>query len=308
MGRGWSWRGGGGLMSPAGCIRMLVQCVGSGGNLALDCGPRPDGMIDPPEKENYLAMGRWLKKNGDSIYGTTGGPYKPGPYGVCTRKGNRIFLHILANFPESSRAVLQLPKLNADISKAYTLDGQPLTVNADYRKSGIFIDLSKTKLDAVDAIIVLELKSPADTISPIDPAAGIAIAKASASSSYGDDMTPDALISGGEGKFEAGIHRSRVWVAKGSPVREQWLQIELEKPQAVNALTIAEPRGRLLTEDFIIEYESDGSWHELYHGSKIGSSFSLLFKPITTAKLRLRILSYKQGDPGIQSFNIFSAE
>ena len=98
MGRGWSWRGGGGLMSPAACIRMLVQCAGSGGNLALDCGPRPDGMIDPPEQENYLAMGRWLKQNGDSIYGTAGGPYKPGPYGVCTRKENRIFLHILANY------------------------------------------------------------------------------------------------------------------------------------------------------------------------------------------------------------------
>jgi len=308
MGRGWSWRGGGGLMSPDACIRMLVQCAGSGGNLALDCGPRPDGIIDPPAQANYLAMGRWLKKNGNSIYGTTGGPYKPASYGVCTRKANRIFLHVLAKFPENSPAILLLPKLDAVINKAYTIDGQPIPLNTRKRDSGLSIDLSKVKLDPVDTIIVLELNSPADRIHPIDSPQRITVVKATASTSYGKDLTPDALISGGKGKFEAGIHRSKSWVAKGTPVREQWLEIELEKSHAINALTIAEPRGRHLISSFAIEYDSNGSWSELYRGTNIGSSFSLIFKPVTTAKVRLRILSYKPNDPGIQSFNVYAAE
>jgi len=86
MGQGWSWRGPSKLISADSCIRMLVQCVGSGGNLALDCGPRPDGKIDPPVIDNYMAIGKWLKTNAESIYDTLGGPYKPGVFGVSTRK------------------------------------------------------------------------------------------------------------------------------------------------------------------------------------------------------------------------------
>jgi hypothetical protein len=260
-------------------------------------------MIDPPAQANYLAMGRWLKKNGESIYGTTGGPYKPGPYGVCTRKGRRIYLHILAKFADNKKSILLLPKFPSEISKVYTMDGQTVSLDENRQGSCYAIDLSKVKLNPVDNIVVIELKkNNAEQIIPIEPARRIAVKSASASSSYGKDLTPDALISGGDGKFEAGIHRHKSWVAKGNPQREQWLEIGLEKAQKVSALAIAEPRGRHLITDFIIEYDDNGSWCELYRGKTIESDFSLIFAPVTTAKFRLRILSHKHGDPGIQRF------
>ena len=46
-------------------------------------------------------IGAWLAKYGESIYGTRGGPFKPGEYGVSTRKGNTIYVHI-RNWDEST--------------------------------------------------------------------------------------------------------------------------------------------------------------------------------------------------------------
>ena len=56
-------------------------------------------------------MGAWLAKYGESIYGTRGGPFKPGDYGVSTRKGNTIYLHIL-EWPDDA---LKLPAIPAKV-------------------------------------------------------------------------------------------------------------------------------------------------------------------------------------------------
>lgn len=57
---------------------MLVSCTTGGGNLLLNFGPRPDGTFADGEAAVARAMGEWLKKYGEAIYGTRGGPYKNG--------------------------------------------------------------------------------------------------------------------------------------------------------------------------------------------------------------------------------------
>ena len=73
---------------------MLIRCAGGDGNLLLNVGPTPTGEIAPEQANLLKEMGAWLAKYGESIYGTRGGPFKPGDYGVSTRKGNTIYLHI----------------------------------------------------------------------------------------------------------------------------------------------------------------------------------------------------------------------
>jgi alpha-L-fucosidase len=51
-------------------ILMLVDLVSRGGNLLLDIGPTADGRIPVIMEERLLQIGRWLKINGDAIYGT----------------------------------------------------------------------------------------------------------------------------------------------------------------------------------------------------------------------------------------------
>jgi len=72
----------------------LVDIVSKNGALLLNIGPKPDGTIPEPEQEMLLEIGRWLKVNGASIYGTRPwrvygeGPTRvvEGPFGDTKRK------------------------------------------------------------------------------------------------------------------------------------------------------------------------------------------------------------------------------
>ena len=51
-------------------ILVLVDLVSRGGNLLLNIGPAADGTIPPIMEERLLAIGDWLRVNGEAIYGT----------------------------------------------------------------------------------------------------------------------------------------------------------------------------------------------------------------------------------------------
>ena len=55
-----------------------------------------------------LDMGKWLDKNGEAIYKTQGGPYEPTPDFVSTRKGTKIYLHILTK--DLTEVTLPIPE------------------------------------------------------------------------------------------------------------------------------------------------------------------------------------------------------
>jgi alpha-L-fucosidase len=62
-------------------------------------------------------MGEWLRKYGDSVYGTTAGDIPQQEWGVTTRKGNRLFVHIF----DLKAKELHLP-LSCKVKKARTFD------------------------------------------------------------------------------------------------------------------------------------------------------------------------------------------
>ncbi len=51
-------------------IGMLCSLVSKGGNFLLNVGPRADGRIPEIMKERILGMGKWIKVNGEAIYGS----------------------------------------------------------------------------------------------------------------------------------------------------------------------------------------------------------------------------------------------
>lgn len=51
-------------------IFMLVDIVSRGGNFLLDVGPTADGRIPVIMEDRLIAIGDWLKVNGEAIYGT----------------------------------------------------------------------------------------------------------------------------------------------------------------------------------------------------------------------------------------------
>jgi alpha-L-fucosidase len=131
-------------------IHYLVRAAGYDSNFLLNIGPLPSGKIQPEFVERLKAMGAWLAKNGESIYGTRGGPIAPRPWGVTTQKGNRIYVHIL----DWQDPALLLPRLDKPIESAAMLDtGDKVEViQADY---GTVLKLPASAHDLVDNIVVL---------------------------------------------------------------------------------------------------------------------------------------------------------
>ena len=103
-------------------LRLLVSTSGKGANLLLNVGPQPNGEIPAAALERMKEMGEWLRANGETIYGTTAGDIPAQDWGMTTRKGDRLFVHIF-NCKDKE---LTLP-LNSKVKKAFTYsDKQPV--------------------------------------------------------------------------------------------------------------------------------------------------------------------------------------
>jgi alpha-L-fucosidase len=51
-------------------IHNLVRCASGAGNYLLNVGPDPDGVIPPEAVLRLREVGRWLRANGEAVYGT----------------------------------------------------------------------------------------------------------------------------------------------------------------------------------------------------------------------------------------------
>ena len=132
-------------------IQLLVGTAGKGANLLLNVGPQPNGEIPATALQRMKEIGEWLRTNGETIYGTTAGDIPTQEWGVTTRKGNRLFVHIMNH---DSKELL-LP-LDCKVKKAFTFDGkQP--VKFKNTKDGVKLMLDEVPAGA-DYIIELITK------------------------------------------------------------------------------------------------------------------------------------------------------
>jgi alpha-L-fucosidase len=124
-GGGWSYRKDGKVKPFDECIRNLVSCATGDGNLLLDVGPDASGIIPADQAGRLAEMGDWLRKYGESIYGTEGGPFRNGPWGGYTFKGNRVFLHLFDTAP----ATIEMPVLTQKLVSSRCLTGGAIKVS-----------------------------------------------------------------------------------------------------------------------------------------------------------------------------------
>ncbi len=162
LGTQWSWKPNDEIKSVNEVVRILAQCAGGDGNLLLNVGPMPDGRVEPRQVEVLKGVGAWLAASGESIYGTRGGPFKPGSYGASTRKGNTVYIHVF----QWTGDTLRLPALPAKVVGSRVLGGG----RADFRqtKTGIEITVVPKDRHAADTVVVLELDVPANRIKALD--------------------------------------------------------------------------------------------------------------------------------------------
>jgi alpha-L-fucosidase len=138
--------------SPAEVEEFLVRAAGRNSNLLLNIGPMPNGEIQPEFVTRLHAVGEWIAKYGDSIYGTRGGPIAPASWGVTTQKADKVYVHVLSwNAP-----LLALSPLVGRVKEAHMLvDGSPI----EFKQSpdGVVLKVPQAKPDEVDRVVELTL-------------------------------------------------------------------------------------------------------------------------------------------------------
>jgi alpha-L-fucosidase len=80
--------------SPKTVVRNLITCARDGGNYLLNIGPRADGSIPEESAKILTAVGKWMEKNGDTIYAAEPCQVKRSSYALFTRKGNTLYMHV----------------------------------------------------------------------------------------------------------------------------------------------------------------------------------------------------------------------
>jgi alpha-L-fucosidase len=110
--------------SPKEIITLLVKCSAKGTNLLFNVGPRGDGAFPPESVHDLALVGKWLRKNGPSIYGTTASPFPEVAWGAITAAPGKLFLHVI-DYPPTRR--LLLPGFNGHAGSVRLLaDSRPL--------------------------------------------------------------------------------------------------------------------------------------------------------------------------------------
>jgi len=145
-------------------IRKLVECTSKNGNMLLNVGPDAKGNI-PEESLNILSeIGKWMKKNGKSIYNCGMSEYQKPEWGYYTQNGKLLYAHIL----QGSLGPLCLPGLNGKIKKARLLaDGSEVKIvktwNVTQFPDDAFINFAENEHfpvelpDEIDTVVELEL-------------------------------------------------------------------------------------------------------------------------------------------------------
>ena len=134
-------------------IQYLVRSAGYDANFLLNVGPMPNGKIQPEHTALLKQMGDWLKVNGETIYGTRGGPLTAREWGVTTQKGNKVYVHILKWTDET----ITIPKLPKKVVSA-KIFADKSAVKFQENDFGLSIMVPKGKMNEVDTIVELELK------------------------------------------------------------------------------------------------------------------------------------------------------
>lgn len=158
---GWAWHGfARKVITYEECLRYLVSCACGDGNLLMNVGPLPTGELDPREADRIKRVGQWLEKNGESIYGTRGGPFRMGNFVGSTRRGNHIYLQVSNWFDNA----VTIPDLPVKVLAANLLTGGEVTMTRTDGKLSFKVD--PIFRDAAMTVIKLTLENPADGIPP----------------------------------------------------------------------------------------------------------------------------------------------
>lgn len=287
----WAWKPNDPIKSLEQCLHTLIRTAGGDGNLLFNVGPMPDGRIEPAQVDKLKEMGQWMQKYGSTIYETRGGPFKPTDWGVSTRKGNKIFLHILKWSGKTIQ--ITLPDIGVEINSCRLLDGGKIKVT---KKDGnTILEFGIESLQPINTIVEIETAGNVMGVKPMEIGANSRSFMKPVKASSGmvarwsnfQYVDPKSVTNGDwSGSF---------WEAEEKD-QKPWVEIDLLKPEKIVQAVIYE-RGNSV-KSFEIQALSGEAWKTIYKGKTIGGKAEVKLPKVTTSRVRL-VLNEFSGLPGI---------
>ncbi len=167
--------------SPGEITFKLVDIVSKGGNYLLNVGPMADGIIPPGSQDTLREVGKWLKVNGDAIYGAGKSPWgdevgEPSAKGTKDLRGQPLFLSrnewrvttkpgkLYFTFFQEPRAAggFELPPMKNAVKRAYLqAGGAPVEVKAEGGRTSLVVP--RPMVDPMATVVVVEIEGDAVT-------------------------------------------------------------------------------------------------------------------------------------------------
>ena len=160
--------------SPGEVTFKLVDIVSKGGNYLLNVGPMADGTIPLPSQDVLRTVGRWLKVNGEAVYGAGPTPFgeelgEPSARGTKDVRGNPLFLprhewrvttkpgRLYFTFFQEPRRPFELPAMKNAVKRAWRLaDGAPVEVRTADGRPALVIE--RPVIDPMATVVVVEIE------------------------------------------------------------------------------------------------------------------------------------------------------
>lgn len=143
--------------TPGMLIRNLVNIASKGGNYLLNIGPTADGEIPQQSIEGLREIGKWLKVNGEAIYGTQRSPIGQFEWGDCTRKDtemNTVLYLSVFDWPADGNLFINM---EYNIATASLLNSKT-KLKIKKRTNGTTISLPNQAPDKIATVVKIVLK------------------------------------------------------------------------------------------------------------------------------------------------------
>jgi Alpha-L-fucosidase len=148
----WTWTY---IKTPYELIEMTVKANSLDGNFVINFGPDGKGNIRKEESDIAAAVGKWMAKNGEAVYGTHTSILEKQDWGHSTQKGDKVYLTVF-NKPLNNMVRVKLPRSTKRemiyvITKAETLSKETVSINGKGKPGTYYRD--KTGSSYYDLVI-----------------------------------------------------------------------------------------------------------------------------------------------------------
>jgi alpha-L-fucosidase len=229
-------------------IDNFVKSACGDGNYLLGLTPPSSGRFDPALVDKLSRSSVWMKRYGESVFETRGGPYKRTNVYGSTCKGNRVYLHVF----DQKLSTLTLPPLPDKILGCSLLNGGKSTVTQD--ANAVTVSINPNDMEGPTTIVVLELAGSAEQIVPIGERP---VNRDVAVHSSNKDPASDRLASDG--------NILTYWKSDGQ-TKQPWLEYDLGSEKSISRATLFEGayEGELANiHRFQIDVKSGADWKRI---------------------------------------------